>query len=105
MATWNLRKIPEDLAWKAKKEAASRRMTLQDFVVSLVREAVNERTEQQTEKQPGTSDVSLRQAELPEPRKPRYIEPSERLNRVSEASHDPKTCRVYKCGRCALLKG
>jgi hypothetical protein len=43
MPTWNLRNIPEDLAWKAKKEALNRRMTLQDFVISLVREAIEVR--------------------------------------------------------------
>jgi hypothetical protein len=104
MPTWNLRNIPEDLAWKAKKEAVNRRMTLQDFVISIVREAINEHIEQQTKEQPGASDVSLRQTELPEPRKARYVEPTERSNRVSETGHDSTTCRVYKCGLCAAIK-
>lgn len=58
MATWNIRKVPDDLAWKAKKEALNRRMTLQDFVISLVREAI-EISELATEVSKGTPVEAL----------------------------------------------
>ena len=99
MSVLNLRGIDEALMWKVKAEAAARGVTLRAFVVEVLTAACSGKalaTRAPIGKVVDSPAVVSR------------IVAEVRANQTPTASrydprpaHDPKTCRVYKCGLCA----
>ncbi len=78
MASLYIREIDDSLLWELRKLAASERVTLKALVVPVLQMLVNSKPVE-------------------------YAEP-ERPIVVPRPGHDPRTCRIYRCGRCAALK-
>ena len=88
MANLYIRDVDESLLWRLRQDAVASRRSLKDHCISLL-----------------SVDAVVAPAELVDDPSKYGTQPRNGVvGAPIPARHNPKTCRIYKCGQCAATK-